>query len=278
MRIEHPYEFIQGTTPLLISMPHPGLLLPQEVAELLTPDARALPDTDWHIPQLYGFARPVGASLLMARYSRFAIDLNRPEDDTPLYQTATTGLFPDTLFDGTSIFRAGAGRSAEMKATCRERIWRPYHGKLMAELNRIKGAFGHAVLLDAHSIRGVVLPAAMKLLGKWNWYMPRSLAWVPSFGHGENRTLQGGAQAMGQHIGAIAAGKRADLVALDGDHPMLANVAPAKLLGRWLFGGSESWVKHVMADGKWVVKNRHHTGEEAAQRAFTEAMNQLMAA
>ena len=35
------------------------------------------------------------------------------------------------------------------------------------------------------------LPAAMKLLGKWNWYMPRSLAWVPSLGHGESRALRG---------------------------------------------------------------------------------------
>ena len=40
MRIAHPYEFVQGTTPLLISMPHPGLLLPEEVADLLTPEAR----------------------------------------------------------------------------------------------------------------------------------------------------------------------------------------------------------------------------------------------
>jgi N-formylglutamate deformylase len=156
MRIEHPYEFAQGTTPLLISMPHPGLLLPDEVAGLLTSEARALPDTDWHIPQLYGFASQLGASLLMARYSRFAVDLNRPEDDTPLYQSATTGLFPDILFDGTSIFRHGAARSDEIKAGCKERIWRPYHGKLMAELNRIKGEFGHAVLLDAHSIRGEI--------------------------------------------------------------------------------------------------------------------------
>jgi N-formylglutamate deformylase len=156
MKLEHPYEFVQGTTPLLISMPHPGLLLPAEVADLLTPEARALPDTDWHMPQLYGFASKMGASLLMARYSRFAIDLNRPEDDTPLYQSATTGLFPETLFDGTSIFLPGAVRSDEIKTACKERIWRPYHGKLMAELNRIKGECGHAVLLDAHSIRGEI--------------------------------------------------------------------------------------------------------------------------
>jgi formiminoglutamase len=156
MKIEHPYEFVQGSTPLLISMPHPGLLLPAEVADLLTPEARALPDTDWHIPQLYAFAAQMGAGLLMARYSRFAIDLNRPEDDAPLYQSATTGLFPDTLFDGTSIFLRGARRSDAIKSECKERIWRPYHGKLMAELNRIKGAFGHTVLLDAHSIRGEI--------------------------------------------------------------------------------------------------------------------------
>lgn len=156
MMIEQPYEFVQGTTPLLISMPHPGLLLPEEVSGLLTPEARALPDTDWHIPKLYGFASQMGASLLMARYSRFAIDLNRPEDDTPLYRTATTGLFPDTLFDGTSIFRPGASRSEAIKAECKERIWRLYHAKLMAELDRIKAKFGHAVLLDAHSIRGEI--------------------------------------------------------------------------------------------------------------------------
>jgi len=37
-----------------------------------------------------------------------------------------------------------------------------------------------AVLIDATVIRGVLLPATMKLLGEWNWYLPRRLAWVPS--------------------------------------------------------------------------------------------------
>jgi RND superfamily putative drug exporter len=47
-----------------------------------------------------------------------------------------------------------------------------------------------AIAIDATLIRGVVLPAAMKLLGKWNWYMPRSLDWLPSFGHGGRRALR----------------------------------------------------------------------------------------
>jgi uncharacterized membrane protein YdfJ with MMPL/SSD domain len=36
-----------------------------------------------------------------------------------------------------------------------------------------------AVLLDATLIRGVLLPATMKLLGEWNWYLPRWLNWLP---------------------------------------------------------------------------------------------------
>jgi uncharacterized membrane protein YdfJ with MMPL/SSD domain len=36
-----------------------------------------------------------------------------------------------------------------------------------------------AVLIDATVVRGVMLPAAMKLLGKWNWYMPKWLEWLP---------------------------------------------------------------------------------------------------
>ena len=45
-----------------------------------------------------------------------------------------------------------------------------------------------AVLIDATIIRGVLLPATMKLLGDWNWYMPRSLDWVPSLSPDSSRT------------------------------------------------------------------------------------------
>ena len=36
-----------------------------------------------------------------------------------------------------------------------------------------------AILIDATIIRGVLLPATMKLLGDWNWWLPRSLQWLP---------------------------------------------------------------------------------------------------
>jgi putative drug exporter of the RND superfamily len=39
-----------------------------------------------------------------------------------------------------------------------------------------------AVLIDATIVRAVLLPASMKLLGDWNWYLPRSLEWLPRTG------------------------------------------------------------------------------------------------
>jgi uncharacterized membrane protein YdfJ with MMPL/SSD domain len=40
-----------------------------------------------------------------------------------------------------------------------------------------------AILIDATIVRAVLLPATMKLLGKWNWYLPRRLGWLPHFTH-----------------------------------------------------------------------------------------------
>ncbi len=36
-----------------------------------------------------------------------------------------------------------------------------------------------AILIDATIVRGVLLPATMKLLGDWNWYLPSWLQWLP---------------------------------------------------------------------------------------------------
>ncbi|MFK3683808.1 N-formylglutamate deformylase [Pseudomonas sp. NPDC088890] len=146
-------SFHQGRLPLLISMPHAGLGLTPAVRDGLVDQARSLPDTDWHIPQLYDFAREMGASVVAAHYSRFVIDLNRPDDDKPLYAGATTGLYPATLFEGEPLFKDGLTPSADERATYLEQIWRPYHDTIKHELARLREAFGYALLWDAHSIR-----------------------------------------------------------------------------------------------------------------------------
>jgi RND superfamily putative drug exporter len=40
-----------------------------------------------------------------------------------------------------------------------------------------------AILIDATIVRAVLLPATMKLLGKWNWYLPQKLEWLPQVAH-----------------------------------------------------------------------------------------------
>jgi putative drug exporter of the RND superfamily len=42
-----------------------------------------------------------------------------------------------------------------------------------------------AILIDATIVRAVLLPATMKLLGDWNWYLPRGLHWLPRVSHHE---------------------------------------------------------------------------------------------
>jgi uncharacterized membrane protein YdfJ with MMPL/SSD domain len=45
-----------------------------------------------------------------------------------------------------------------------------------------------AVLIDATIVRGVLLPATMKLLGDWNWYLPKGLQWLPRLEGHETET------------------------------------------------------------------------------------------
>ena len=56
------FKFRQGTQPLLLSMPHVGTHLPDLLARRMMPIARTVPDTDWHLEQLYDFADALGAS------------------------------------------------------------------------------------------------------------------------------------------------------------------------------------------------------------------------
>ncbi len=53
-------------------------------------------------------------------------------------------------------------------------------GRLTA-LQQMGFGLAVAVLIDATLVRSVLVPAAMRLLGKWNWYLPRWLGWLPQF-------------------------------------------------------------------------------------------------
>lgn len=154
---EPAFRFRQGTRPLLVSMPHVGTYLPPALAARFTPQALEVADTDWHLERLYDFADALGASVLVATHSRYAIDLNRPPDDHSLYPGQdTTGLCPADTFDRAPIYAAGDLPDKRETVARRDALWLPYHRQIRAELDRLKAAHGIAVLWDAHSIRSVL--------------------------------------------------------------------------------------------------------------------------
>jgi RND superfamily putative drug exporter len=52
------------------------------------------------------------------------------------------------------------------------------------DLKQLGIGLATAILIDATIVRAVLLPATMKLLGEWNWYLPKSLSWLPERKHG----------------------------------------------------------------------------------------------
>ncbi|MBC5801072.1 MAG: N-formylglutamate deformylase [Candidatus Eremiobacteraeota bacterium] len=149
------YELHCGDGPLIVSAPHVGRELPDELAARLTPPGRALVDTDWDVDRLYPFAHDLGATTLFARCSRYVVDLNRDPSDAALYPgTRTTTLVPTETFEGEALYADGDEPNAEEVAARRERYWEPYHAALREQIARVKARHGYALLIDAHSIWG----------------------------------------------------------------------------------------------------------------------------
>jgi N-formylglutamate deformylase len=150
------FKFESGSVPLLVSMPHTGTYVPPELAKRLTPEALALPDTDWHLETLYDFIDDLGASVLVATHSRYVVDLNRPPDDANLYPGQdTTGVVPVDTFHKQPLY-LGAPPDAKEAEGRIETCWKPYHAKLAEELGRLRDKHGYALLWDAHSIFSVL--------------------------------------------------------------------------------------------------------------------------
>jgi N-formylglutamate deformylase len=147
----------RGTTPLFVSLPHDGTELPDDVAAHMTEGARRMPDTDWHVSRLYAFALEMGASMIVPKFSRYVVDLNRPPDDESLYPGQnTTGLCPLVQFSNEAVYMEGHEPNKREITQRVKKYWCPYHDALDEEIARIKAQYGRVVLWEGHSIRSVV--------------------------------------------------------------------------------------------------------------------------
>ncbi len=177
------YTFARGRLPLLISVPHAGTEVPPEIFRRFTLAAQALPDTDWRVDALYGFARELGASMIVARYSRYVVDLNRSPDSRPLYDSNPTSPVCAThTFGGEPIYREGEQPNADEIDERLARYWRPYHSEIETELRRLRTEHGFALLWDAHSVLSEVPGLFAGVLPEFNFgtrddrSCPRALA------------------------------------------------------------------------------------------------------
>ena len=148
------WSLMRRDGPVIVNVPHAGIVVPDACAARLTAEARRCPDTDWHVEKLYAAVAPEhGATLMWAGFSRIVVDLNRDPSGIALYPDASnTGICPTSTFHDEPVYRNGMSPDATEIAQRVRQYWRPYHAQLAAEIERIKARHGYCVLLDGHSI------------------------------------------------------------------------------------------------------------------------------
>lgn len=147
------FEVTRGNSPVILGFPHTGTDVPHAIWSRLNGNGRKLADTDWHIHRLYdGLLADV--TTVRATFHRYVIDANRDPAGASLYPGQnTTGLVPETDFDGLPIWKEGEGPAEADSAARLAEFHAPYHAALAAEIARVKALHGFVVLYDCHSIR-----------------------------------------------------------------------------------------------------------------------------
>lgn len=147
--------------PVVVEVPHAGLLLDAPAMATLLVSARSLArDADLMVDELVVEAPDAGATLLLAHTSRYFVDLNRRDDEVDRHAVegahghdAPHGLIWHRSTDGERALSAPLPRT-ELERRL-ELVYRPYHATLARILDDKRQRFGHAILVCAHSMPSV---------------------------------------------------------------------------------------------------------------------------
>ncbi len=90
-----------------------------------------------------------------------------------------------------------------------------------------------------------------------------------------DHVLAGGAQCLGQKIGALSLGARADIVVLDDDSPLLIGRSGDAIIDSWVFSGNQQVVKDVFVGGTHVVADGRHVQEDVILNDYRAALERL---
>lgn len=149
-----PVSVSQGSSAVVLGLPHTGTFVPDDVTSQLNDNGRKLADTDWHIDRLYDGLLP-NVTTVKANFHRYVIDANRDPSGESLYPGQnTTTLIPFTDFKGKTIWDTPP--TSQNLSERRGAFHKPYHAALRAELERVRDIHGVAILYDCHSIRSVI--------------------------------------------------------------------------------------------------------------------------
>ena len=160
---ELPYLSVpaETPTPLIVEIPHAGLELDAPtLATLVAPAHSIARDADLYVNDLFAEAPAYGAHLLSARFSRYACDLNRCEDDIDCHAVvnAPSRMATYGVIWSQTTRRVPALRQPLLRAEYDRRmrhIYRPYHEELSHLVATAHSKFGFAILLCGHSMPSV---------------------------------------------------------------------------------------------------------------------------
>ncbi len=84
-----------------------------------------------------------------------------------------------------------------------------------------------------------------------------------------------GTRATGRNIGALEAGRRADIVVIDTSTPLFTGRSDDEVIDTFIFAGSGHEVRDVMVAGRWLVQEGRHFAETAIAAGYKRAMSRL---
>jgi formimidoylglutamate deiminase len=84
-----------------------------------------------------------------------------------------------------------------------------------------------------------------------------------------------GALALGQAVGRLEPGFRADFLELDGDHELAAGRTPDAVLDSWIFAGDNSMLNSVWVAGRRLVDHGHHAAELESRVGFAQTVSDI---
>lgn len=160
-------EPVRHAIPFVFNAPHAGAIYPPAFLDASRLDAMALRRSeDAFVDELFAKVVSLGAPLMTARFPRAYLDVNREpyELDARMFDgrlppfantrsmrvAGGLGTVPRIVADGQEIYRARLSVDEALRRI--EWLYKPYHRMLRHLLHRTAWGFGHAVLIDCHSM------------------------------------------------------------------------------------------------------------------------------